>query len=111
MYYHEKFIKRHEILEDIRCFINSKLNVDFRISYVDRDDMYRVSTSKRNSVIAVYHLFYDNAKFYLKRKFDKYNYYVNTEITQIINEYCNAQEVNVNESNNPPKSSEHPIKE
>ena len=51
----------------------------------------------------------DDSLFYLERKFNKYNYYVNTEITQIIAEYRNAQEVNVNESNNPPTSPEHPI--
>lgn len=38
---------------------------------------------------------------------NKINHYVNTEVTQLIAEYRNAQEVNVNESNNPPKSSEH----
>ena len=47
-----------------------------------------------------------DANFYLQRKFDKFNHYVNTEVTQLIAEHCNAQEVNVNESNNPPKSAE-----
>lgn len=42
-----------------------------------------------------------------KRKFDKFNYYANTESTQIITEWRNAQELSVNESNNTPKSSEH----
>lgn len=36
----------------------------------------------------------------------KFNHYVNTEVSQLIAEHRNAQEVNVNESNNPPKSAE-----
>ena len=47
-----------------------------------------------------------DANFYMKRKHDKMYHYVNTEVTQLIAEHCNAQEVNVNESNNPPKSAE-----
>ena len=50
---------------------------------------------------------YDNANFYLSRKFNKFNYYANTEDVQIITNACKAQEVNVNESNNLPTSSEH----
>ena len=53
----------------------------------------------------------DNANFYLTRKFEKFNHYVNTEVTQLIAEYRNAQEVNVNESNNPPTSPGHPTSE
>lgn len=41
---------------------------------------------------------------YLSRKFNKFNHYVNTEVTQLITEHRNAQEVNVNESNNLPMS-------
>jgi len=32
----------------------------------------------------------DNANFYLTRKFEKFNHYVNTEVTQLIAEYRNA---------------------
>ena len=48
-----------------------------------------------------------NSEKSVKTKIIFYNYYVNTEVTQLITEYRNAQEVNANESNNPPKSSEH----
>ena len=54
---------------------------------------------------------YDNSNFYLSRKFSKFNYYVNTEVNQLIADYRNAQEVNANESNNPPKSAEHSIED
>lgn len=39
---------------------------------------------------------------------NKIYHYVNTEVTQLITGYRNAQKVNVNKSNNPSKSSEHP---
>lgn len=41
-------------------------------------------------------------------KFNKFNYYANTEDVQIIADACNAQEMSVKESNNSPTSSEHP---
>ncbi len=44
----------------------------------------------------------------IKRKYDKFNHFVNTEITQLIAEYRNAQKVSVSDSNNPSKSVEHP---
>lgn len=47
----------------------------------------------------------------MKRKYDKFNHYVNTEVTQLIAEYRNAQKVNVKESNNPSTSAEHPKKD
>ena len=53
----------------------------------------------------------DDANFYLSRKFNKFNHYVNTEEIQLIAELRNAQEVNVNESNNLPTSAEHPTPE
>lgn len=39
----------------------------------------------------------------------RHDYYVNTEVSQIISDHRRAQEVNVNESNNLPTSAEHPI--
>ena len=59
----------------------------------------------------IYHLMYDNANFYLSRKYNKFSYYANTEDVQIISDACNAQEVSVKESNNLPTSSEHPTTE
>ena len=60
------------------------------------------------SILQVFDFLYKDTHYYLSRKFNKYSHYVDTEVTQLIAEYRNAQEVNVNESNNPPKSSEHP---
>ena len=50
----------------------------------------------------------NNSNFYLSRKFDKFNYYVNTEVSQIITDHRNAQKMSDNESNNFSKSAEQP---
>lgn len=82
-------------------------DVKLNLNYLKRDDMYRITTSSRKEVQKIYNILYKDSYFYLSRKFNKFNHYVNTEVTQLIAEYRNAQEVNVNESNNPPKSVEH----
>lgn len=89
----------------------SKNDINVNINYLKRDDMYRISTSSKSEVSKLYHYLYDDANFYLSRKFNKFSYYVNTEVSQLIADHRNAQEVNVNESNNPPTSAEHSIKE
>lgn len=70
--------------------------------------MYRLETSNKVECKKIYNLLYNNFNFCLSRKYNKFNHYVNTEVTQLIAEYCNAQKVSVNESNNPSKSAEHP---
>ena len=57
----------------------------------------------------LFKLFYEDSNFYLKRKYEKFNHFVNTEVTQLIAEYRNAQKVSVSDSNNPSTSAEHPI--
>ena len=95
------------------CSKLSNILIDFQrylsntnISYIKRDNMYNLNTCSRNIIKQIYHYLYDNSSFYLSRKFNKFSYYVNTEVSQIITDHRNAQEVNVNESNNPPKSVE-----
>ena len=82
-------------------------DIKLNLNYLKRDDMYRISTSSKKELEKIYNILYKNSNFYLSRKFNKFNHYVNTEVTQLIAEYRNAQEVNVNESINPPKSVEH----
>lgn len=98
--------KSASILNEFIKFF-SEHNIKLNLNYLKRDDMFRITTSSKKEVEKIYHLLYDNSNFYLSRKFNKFNHYVNTEVTQLIAEYRNAQEVNVNESNNPPKSVEH----
>ena len=52
--------------------------------------MYRLKTSSKKEIKKIFHLLYDNSIFYLKRKFEKFNYYVNTEVNQLIADHRNA---------------------
>lgn len=81
--------------------------VTLNINYMKRDNMYRLCTTSKKTFNKIYDLIFKKAQYSLSRKINKINHYVNTEVTQLIAEYRNAQEVNVNESNNPPKSPEH----
>nr|DAK03735.1 MAG TPA: endonuclease [Bacteriophage sp.] len=65
-------------------------NIKVNINYLKRDNMYRISTSSKKEVEKIFHLLYDNSNFYLSRKFDKFNYYVNTEVSQLITDHRNA---------------------
>lgn len=100
--------KSKSILEDIKQFFE-KYTIKINLNYCKRDDMYKLSTSSMVEFNKIYDLLYSNSNYYLSRKFNKMYHYVNTEVTQLIAEYCNAQEVNVSESNNLPKSSEQDL--
>ena len=64
--------------------------IKMNINYLKRDNMYRICTSSKKEVKKIFHLFYDDANFYLSRKYKKFNYYVNTEVSQIISDHRNA---------------------
>ena len=102
--------KNSNLLNEFLVFF-AKNSIKLNINYLKRDSMYRLTTGSKKEVEKIYHLLYDDSNFYLSRKFNKFDHYVNTEVSQLIAEYRNAQEVNVNESNNPPKSVEHPTSE
>ena len=97
--------KKSSLLLDIQQFF-SNYNIKINITYEKRDNMYRIRTSSKKEIFKIYQLLYKDSNFYLTRKFNKFNHYVNTEDLQLIAETCNAQEMSVNESNNSPKSSE-----
>lgn len=99
--------KGKTILEEIQKFF-SLYNITTAIYYSKRDDLYLLNTSSQKSVKLIFNLLYDDSNYYLQRKFKKISYYVNTEVSQIIIDYRNAQQVNDNESNNPTKSAGHP---
>ena len=94
------------LLEFIKFFNDNDIKIN--LNYLSRDDMYRIKTSSKKECAKIFHLLYDNSNFYLSRKYIKFNHYVNTEVTQLIDEYRNAQKVNDNDSNNPSKSVEQP---
>ena len=68
----------------------SKYDIKVNINYLKRDDMYRVKTSSKKEVEKIFHLLYDDSNFYMTRKFEKFNYYVNTEVSQLIADHRNA---------------------
>lgn len=105
-YYVSMVSKKSTLLLDIQKFF-AENNIKINLNYIKRDNMYRLITTSKKEVEKIYHLLYNDSYFYLQRKYEKLNHYVNTEDLQLITEACNAQEVSVNESNNLPKSSEH----
>ena len=99
--------KTKTILEEIQKVLKDN-GINTNIYECKRDNMFRLATHSVKECRKLYDYLYFNAHCLLKRKYNKFNYYANTEVTQIITEYRNAQEVNVKESNNPPTSVEHP---
>ena len=98
--------KKASLLLDIQKFFSDN-DIKISLNYQKRDDLYRLWTCSKKEVFKIYNLLYNNSNFYLSRKFNKFNHYVNTEDLQLITEACNAQAMSDNESNNLPKSSEH----
>ena len=99
--------KTKSILQEIQNIFRLE-GIKTQINYLKRDDMYRLCTSSKTQIIKIFNYLYSDSNFYLSRKYNKFYHYVNTEVTQLITEYRNAQKVSVNESNNPSKSVEHP---
>lgn len=74
--------------EFIKFFAENDIKVN--LNYLKRDDMYRMSTSSKKELEKIYNILYQDSYFYLSRKFNKFNHYANTEVTQLIAEYRNA---------------------
>jgi len=81
--------KTRSLLDDINSEF-SKVGITCNINYLKRDDMYRLCTSSRVELGKLFKYLYSDSNFRLDRKYDKFNRYVNTEITQLIAEYRNA---------------------
>lgn len=81
--------KNNAILNEIKNFLE-KYDINININYISRDDMYRLVTSAQEQIERLFHFLYDDSNFYLIRKFNKFNYYVNTEVSQIIADHRNA---------------------
>ena len=81
--------KTKSLLNDILIYFRI-CNINVNMSYLSRDDMFRIKTSSKEEVKKIYHFLYDNSNFYLSRKFNKFNYYVNTEVNQLIADHRNA---------------------
>lgn len=102
--------KKATLLQEFMEYF-AKIGIQMNLNYLTRDDMYRLQTSSKGMCKKLFDVLYADSNFYLKRKFDKFNYYVNTEVSQIITDHCNAQKLSVNESDNTSTSAEHPTNE
>lgn len=81
--------KSSTILEDIINFFKLH-DIKINLNYLTRDDMYRLSTSSKKEVTKIFNLLYSDSNFYMVRKFNKFNYYVNTEVSQLLIDHRNA---------------------
>ena len=102
------YSKTNTLLLEVQKLFSEKYDIDLHIYYRKSDKMYEMSTFSREAIKKISKILYNDAHFYLTRKYNKISHYVNTEVTQLIDEYRNAQKVNVSESNNPSKSVELP---
>lgn len=79
------FAKKIEILQDImREFALAGINA--YINYMIRDDLYRLTVCSKSTCRKIFHYLYDNANFYLLRKYKKFSHFANTEDSQLIAE-------------------------
>ena len=90
--------KKATLLNEFIKFFAEEYGLIVNLNYLKRDDAYRLTTSSKKTCRSIYHVLYDDANFYLSRKFDKFNYYANTEDSVIINTVRNAQELSSQES-------------
>ena len=81
--------KTKTLLNEIADFL-TRFKIKATVYYQQRYDCYRLYISSKESIKRFYELLYSNSNYYLKRKFEKLNHHVNTEVTQLINEYRNA---------------------
>lgn len=98
--------KTQTLLMEIQEYFKNN-GIKSTICFTTRDQMYILSVAK-SQLPKLFKLFYEDSNFYLKRKYEKFNHFVNTEVTQLIAEYRNAQKASVSDSNNPSTSAEHP---
>lgn len=82
--------KRDEILKDIKSYLDFTCGISLNLNYIQRDDMYRLSSGKKESIHKLFNYLYSDSLFYLNRKYSKLYYYVNTEVSQIITDHRNA---------------------
>jgi hypothetical protein len=81
--------KTKQLLSEVQIFL-FKQSINSTISYRHDRDVYTLTICSKDSVNKFFKELYSNSNFYLKRKFSTFNYYVNTEVTQLIAEHCNA---------------------
>lgn len=77
------FYGQHNFLHAIKNIIEHdilSLN-DNKIFDKKNENVSMLTYGNKQGIIDIYHYFYDNSKYYLKRKFNELSLYVNTEVT------------------------------
>lgn len=78
------FYGQHNFLQEIKNIIENdilSLN-DNKIFDKKNEKVSMLTYGNKKGIIDIYHYFYDNSKYYLKRKFNELSLYVNTEVTE-----------------------------
>lgn len=57
--------KKVTILNEIQKYFMDNYNIYLSIIYLKRDDMYRICSASKNVCRKLFHIFYDDANFYL----------------------------------------------
>lgn len=91
--------KTKTLLQEIQDILKNE-DIYLNLNYIKRDNMYRLKTSNKSIIQKLYIYLYSDANFYLSRKYNKFNYYVNTDTIELLKNSCNAQDNN-------PKSTEN----
>lgn len=100
--------KTKSLLEEIKTIL-FKEDILSSISYSKTRDVYTLCIS-RGQLSKAFSYLYNDSHFYMKRKYEKFSHFVNTEVTQLIAEYRKAQELKASNTNNTPTSAEHPTR-
>ena len=101
------WVSKTRTLLDELCEHLNKFNVICNVNSKGKT-AFVLSGSSKESIKNLFNYLYSDCNFYFSRKYNKFNKYVNTEVTQLIAEYRNAQEMSDRDSNNSPTSVEHP---
>ena len=84
----------HEFFRDIdteiKAYLLGFLYADGCVYYIKKDNMFRLATTSKKACKKLFDYFYAESHFYYERKFNKFNYYVNTEVSQLIADHRNA---------------------
>ena len=77
------FYGQHNFLQEIKSIIENDISSLNNNKIFDKknEKVSMLTYGNKQGIIDIYHYFYDNSKYYLKRKFNELSLYVNTEVT------------------------------
>ena len=75
--------KTSSLLLEIKRYLEEN-DITVSLTTLNRDNMYRISTSHKKEIYKIWNLLYKDCTFFLNRKYQKMSDYVNTEISEEI---------------------------